>query len=95
VGPAGSRGGCSLTYTTSPVAGQATTFALAMWEGPGYRNAVGSSAATKGGIQPELVIELALSHAHAPVETLAFNVQYDALAWATTQPDLKGVIQDK
>jgi hypothetical protein len=62
--------------------------------GPGYRNSVGSSAPIRDGEQPELVIELTLSHDHGPVEALAFSTQYDALAWTTTQPDLKGVIQD-
>jgi hypothetical protein len=39
-------------------------------------------------------MELTLLHDHIPGEALAFSIQYDALAWTTTQPDLKGVIQD-
>jgi hypothetical protein len=62
--------------------------------GPGYRNNVGNSATIRSGVQPELVFELTLLHDKIPGEALAFSIQYDALAWATTQPCLKGVIQD-
>jgi hypothetical protein len=62
---------------------------------PGYRSDVGYSAVGRPGIQPELVIELTLSHSGgAPLEAVAFDMGYDALAWTTTQPDLIGVIHD-
>lgn len=62
---------------------------------PGYRSDVGFSVPGRSGIQPELVIELTLSHnGGAPVEAAAFDIGYDALAWTTTQPDLIGVIHD-
>ena len=63
--------------------------------GPGYRGDVGASVVARAGIQPELTIELSLSHNNTtPVEALDFDIPYDALAWTTTQPGLTGVIQD-
>jgi hypothetical protein len=62
---------------------------------PGYRSDVGFSVPGRSGIQPELVMELTLSHnGAAPAEEVAFDIPYDALAWTTTQPDLTGVIHD-
>ena len=62
---------------------------------PGYRADVGYSVPGRSGIQPELVMELSLSHnGGAQVEEVAFDIPYDALAWTTTQPDLIGVIHD-
>lgn len=63
--------------------------------GPGYRNDVGTSSVIRAGIQPELTMELTLSHNNTTaVEALDFDIPYDALAWTTTQPELKGVIPD-
>ena len=62
--------------------------------GPGYRNEPGSHIALNEGIQPKLVIELTLSRNHVAVEEEGFSIQYDALAWTTTQPNLEGVVQD-
>jgi hypothetical protein len=62
--------------------------------GPGYGNAPGSAAVINPGIEPNLVIELSLVHAGVSVEDAGFVIPYDALAWATTQPNLQGVIQD-
>jgi hypothetical protein len=74
------------SHCTNPEAGDC---------GPGYRNDPGSSVVARQGIQPELTIELSLSHnGGAPVEALDFDIPYDALAWTTTQPDIEGVIQD-
>lgn len=76
--------------------------------GPGYGNEPGFDVVNNAGIQPELVFELSLvydgeSTASADtqlpplgqtVEQLVFPIQYDALAWDTTQPGRNRVIQD-
>jgi len=62
--------------------------------GPGYRNKPGSHLSFNRGIQPQLVIDLTLRRNNSPVEEGEFFIQYDALAWTTTQPNLEGVIQD-
>ena len=62
--------------------------------GPGYRNKPGSHLSFNRGIQPQLVIDLTLRRNNSPVEEGEFVIQYDALAWTTTQPNLERVIQD-
>jgi hypothetical protein len=76
--------------------------------GPGYGNEPGFDVVNNAGIQPELVFDLSLVYdgpssdsadkqlppLGQTVEQLEFPIQYDALAWDTTQPGMQGVIQD-
>jgi hypothetical protein len=62
--------------------------------GPGYGNSPGSDIDINTGIEPNLVMQLALRLDGQPIEKLTFEIKYDALAWTTTQPDLLGVIKD-
>jgi hypothetical protein len=62
--------------------------------GPGYGNSPGSADVFNAGIDPKLVFLLAFKHDGITLESSAFDITYDALAWAETQPDLEDVIQD-
>jgi hypothetical protein len=61
--------------------------------GAGYRNDVGFGSPIREGIEPQLVFELTLLNP-GPEVAQSFTIGYDALAWTTTQPNLKGVMQD-